>query len=86
MSAWHTSNGSLESRITEEEQKKQANTEIKPPKLLLTISEAAQALNLIRSLMYDLVLSGQVASLKIGRTRRIPWKALQMFIDQNTTR
>jgi excisionase family DNA binding protein len=53
-----------------------------PPTLLLTILEAAQRLNLSRSLMYDLVLSGQVVSLKIGRARRIPASEIQAFIDR----
>ena len=52
------------------------------PKLLLTIVEAAQRLNLSRSLLYDLVLSGQVVSIKIGRSRRIPVSALETFIQQ----
>ena len=56
--------------------------EAQPPKLLLTVIEAAQALNLSRSLMYDLVLSGQVFSLKIGRSRRVPASELQAFIDR----
>ncbi len=50
--------------------------------MLLTIIEAAQALNLSRSLMYHLVLSEQIVSLKIGRSRRIPSSELQAFIDR----
>jgi excisionase family DNA binding protein len=52
------------------------------PKLLLTIAEAAQRLNLSRSLLYDLVLSGQIVSIKISKARRIPLSALEAFIEQ----
>ena len=52
-----------------------------PVKLLLTITEAAQVLSLSRSLMYDLVLTGQIASLKIGRVRRVPMSALHDYIE-----
>jgi excisionase family DNA binding protein len=51
-------------------------------KLLLTVEEAAQVLNLGRSLMYELILSGQILSLKIGRARRIPPEELQAFVDK----
>jgi excisionase family DNA binding protein len=56
------------------------HTEQVPVKLLLTVIEAAQVLNLSRSLMYELVLTGQVVSLKIGRARRIPASELQAYI------
>jgi len=52
-----------------------------PVKLLLTITEAAQVLSLSRSLMYDLVLTGQVASLKIGRVRRVLMSSLYDYIE-----
>lgn len=55
-------------------------TEQVPVKLLLTVIEAAQVLNLSRSLMYELVLTGQVVSLKIGRARRIPVSELQAYV------
>ncbi len=52
------------------------------PKLLLTVEEAAQALALSRSLMYDLILTKQVESIKIGRSRRIPFGALSTYVSQ----
>jgi excisionase family DNA binding protein len=49
-------------------------------KLLVSVEEAAQMLSIGRSLVYKLVLSQQVLSVKIGRTRRIPVFALEAFI------
>ena len=49
-------------------------------KLLVSVEEAAQMLSVGRSLVYKLVLSKQVLSVKIGRTRRIPVFALETFI------
>jgi excisionase family DNA binding protein len=51
-------------------------------KLLVSVEEAAQMLSIGRSLVYKLVLSRQVLSVKIGRTRRIPVFALEAFIAQ----
>ncbi len=52
------------------------------PKMLLTMEEAAQVLSLGRNTIYDLVLHKQIASVKIGRLRRVPLEALQAFVDQ----
>ncbi len=63
--------------------KKRAVVEEQAPiKLLLTVEEAAQALGLGRSLLYDLLARKEIFSVKIGRVRRIPLAALQAFIEQ----
>lgn len=49
-------------------------------KLLLTVPEAALRLGVGRSFLYELILKGQVASLKLGRARRVPVAALEDFI------
>ena len=59
---------------------KRASTELAPFKLLVTVEEAAQALGVCRSVMYALVMRKQIASIKIGRARRVPVKALEAFI------
>ncbi len=51
-----------------------------PVKVLLTIEEAAQALSLGRTYCYDLVMRKQIASIKLGRKRRIPLAALHEFV------
>ena len=48
--------------------------------LLLTVSQAADYLSLGRSLVYTLVMRGEIASIKIGRARRIPTAALDQFV------
>ena len=48
----------------------------KAPKLLLRIEEAAEQLGIGRSLMYRLVLSGAIESVRLGRLRRIPAECL----------
>src|SRR5262249_40431068 len=40
-------------------------------KLLLSVDEAAAVMSLGRSLVYDLVMQHQIASIKVGRMRRI---------------
>ena len=50
------------------------------PKLLLRVEEAAHMLSLSRKTIYDLVRRGELSSLKIGGSRRIPVTALQDLI------
>lgn len=49
-------------------------------KLLLTVEEAAQRLAVGRTVMYQLVSSGAVESVTVGRLRRIPRQCLEEFI------
>jgi excisionase family DNA binding protein len=49
--------------------------------LLLTVEEASARMNIGRTLMYSLVLSGAVRSVKVGgRLRRVPTEALTEYI------
>jgi excisionase family DNA binding protein len=49
-------------------------------KLLMTIPEAARTLSVGRTLMYELVRRAEIASVTIGRVRRIPRPALEAFV------
>jgi excisionase family DNA binding protein len=49
-------------------------------KLLLTTTEAAQALGIGRSKLYELIRTGAVESVRIGGSRRIPAEALKAFV------
>lgn len=51
-------------------------------KLLLSIPEAGRMLGISRSKCYDLLRSGHLPSVYIGRSRRIRIKDLEHFIDQ----
>jgi excisionase family DNA binding protein len=52
---------------------------------LLTVPEVAQALGVCRASVYELMLLGQLPSVKIGRARRVPLVALEAFIAQQLT-
>ena len=52
------------------------------PRLLLRIEEAAERLGIGRSLMYRLVLAGEVQSVPVGRLRRIPSEALTEYVER----
>jgi excisionase family DNA binding protein len=56
-----------------------------PIKVLLTIDEAAQALSIGRTLLYDLLMRKQIASIKVGRVRRVPVAALGDYINRQLT-
>lgn len=49
-------------------------------KKLLTVGEAADVLGLGRSKAYQLVMRGELQSIQIGRSRRVPAIALDEFI------
>ena len=52
------------------------------PRLLLRIEEAAERLGIGRPLMYELVLSGKVESVRLSRLRRIPEECLREHVDR----
>jgi excisionase family DNA binding protein len=52
--------------------------------LLLKPEAAAQALNVGRSKIYQLMEAGEIESVKIGRSRRISVKALEAFTEKLT--
>lgn len=52
------------------------------PKVLLSVDEAAAALSMGRTFVYELLTRGEIVSIKIGRRRRIPVSALQAFVTR----
>ena len=58
-----------------------ANTGGNPPLLLLTPQQAADSLGLGRSRIYELLHDRELHSVKIGRSRRIPYTSLLEFIE-----
>ena len=54
--------------------------EMDEQKLLITVSEAAGRLGLGRSFVYQLVMRGDIPSIKLGRARRVPVVALEQYV------
>lgn len=50
-------------------------------RLLLTVPEAARALAISRSKVYELLAAGVLASVRIDGSRRIPVSALDSYIS-----
>ena len=48
--------------------------------VLISVEEAARRLNISRSTLYLLVLRGELQSIKIGASRRVPVAALDEFV------
>ena len=53
-------------------------------KILLTVPEACEYLQMGRSRIYLEILSGRLRSVKIGRSRRVPTYALAEFVQRLT--
>jgi excisionase family DNA binding protein len=52
-----------------------------PLRLLLTAEEAAKALGIKRTLLFHLLMTRQIFSVKVGSARRVPVKALHDFVE-----
>jgi len=50
--------------------------------LLVTMEEGAQMLGCGRTAIYELVRRGEIESIKLGRSRRIPMNALEAFVQR----
>lgn len=50
------------------------------PRLLLTVTEAAAALSISRSKLYELLAAGLVRSVRIDGSRRVPFQALEAYV------
>lgn len=50
------------------------------PAVLYDVDEAAEALRLSRSALYELIRSGQLRSVKSGRRRLVPVEALAEYV------
>jgi excisionase family DNA binding protein len=53
-----------------------------PPLVLLTPAEAARALGISRTKLYELLRAGTLESVRIERRRRIPIQALHEFVER----
>lgn len=51
-------------------------------KMLLTVVEAAQQLGISRSLVYILLMRGDLRGVRLGRCRRIPFAELDRYVSR----
>lgn len=52
----------------------------RPPRLLLTVEEAADRIGICRANMFKLIRRGEVKSVKVGRLRRVTPAALEDYV------
>jgi excisionase family DNA binding protein len=55
--------------------------EVKSERLLLRVEEAAEVISLSRAKVYELLAKGDIPSITIGRSRRIPVSAIKNWIE-----
>ncbi|GAA5129097.1 helix-turn-helix domain-containing protein [Haloechinothrix salitolerans] len=55
-----------------------------PPRVLLTVEEAAHRLSIGRTNMYALIKAGHVDTVRIGQLRRVPADALTAYVQHLT--
>lgn len=56
-------------------------SEVGVPVVLLSVDEASRALRLSRSMIYELIRSGRLRTVKQGRRRLVPVVALTEYVD-----
>ncbi len=52
------------------------------PQLLLRVEEVAAMLAIARTRVFDLIGSGELRSVKIGHSRRIPEQAVRDYVER----
>ena len=55
---------------------------IPTPRVMLSVAEAAQCLSIGRTTMYELIHSGAIETVHIGRLRRVPADCLTEFVER----
>ena len=55
---------------------------IPTPRVMLSITDAARCLSVGRSTMYELINSGAIETVHIGRLRRVPAEALTDYVNR----
>jgi excisionase family DNA binding protein len=55
-------------------------------RILLRIPETAEALGLSRSRIYELIGDGTIPTIRIGRSIRVPRRALDEWVEQQLGR
>ena len=58
------------------------NADLAASPLLLSIEESAAQLRIGRSRMFDLIRRGEVLSVKVGGSRRIPYESLRAYVGK----
>jgi excisionase family DNA binding protein len=55
---------------------------ISEPRLAYTVDETAEQLSMSRRTVYNLIATGQIATVKINKLRRIPHAELMRIVEQ----
>jgi excisionase family DNA binding protein len=55
---------------------------IQTPRVMLSVADAARCLSVGRSTMYELIRSGEIKSVHIGRLHRVPADCLHEFVER----
>ena len=56
-----------------------------PPRILLTVEQAAEMIGIGRTTMFALIKSGDVQSVRVGRLRRVPLDQVHTYTNRLMT-
>ena len=59
------------------------NVTVRPdPRVLLSVEDAAERLDIGRTMIYELIASGELATITIGRLRKVPVAEVNEFVER----
>jgi excisionase family DNA binding protein len=62
--------------------KRSGETEMIMERMLFTVRETVDMLGISRSQVYELIWAERLASIKIGRSRRVSLASIRRFVDE----
>ena len=51
-------------------------------RILLSVEDAAERLDIGRTMLYELIATGQIHTIHVGRLRKVPVEALREYVDR----
>lgn len=59
------------------------NVTVRPdPRVLLSVEDAAERLDIGRTMLYELIAAGEIATITVGRLRKVPVAAITEFVER----
>lgn len=51
-------------------------------RMLLSVEDAAERLDIGRTMLYELISDGEIHAIHVGRLRKVPVEALREYVDR----
>lgn len=63
------------------------NITVRPdPRVLVSVEEAAERLDIGRTMLYELIAAGEIGTVTVGRLRKVPVAEISEFVERRRAR